>query len=167
MIPSGKIQKIRLKVFLFLKGNVHQPRVSGCLCWESSTCFTDTRSRRCWWCYQELTTLLWQFFVTVRRMQGCLLELRGRGVMGLSRYLKTMSCRNLTTLCSAPHSSLDQPLLPQGPTWRIEHCLHTAPQYNCYLFIHLKSAALLLFPAPRSCVCRMPSPGWVFSEVIS
>lgn len=107
------------------------------------------------------------FFVIVGRMQGCLLELRGRGVMGLSRYLKTMSCRNLTILCSAPHPSLDQPLLPQGPTWRIEHCLHTAPQYNCYLFIHLKSAALLLFPAPRSCVCRMPSPGCVFSEVIS
>lgn len=38
----------------------------------------------------------------------------------------------LPSTCWRIHPSVGQPPPPQGPTWWIEHCPHTAPKYKCY-----------------------------------
>lgn len=88
----------------------------------------------------------------VRRLQGCLLELRGRDVAGPREVPENHELLKFDhfVFCSSPcvdfiiHLSLDQPLVLQGPTWWIGHCPHAALKYKYYQFGHLESAVLSL-----------------------
>lgn len=109
----------------------------------------------------ELTVLLWRFLITVRRLQGCLPELRAWDVAGPQEVPKNHELLKFDhfVFCSSPcvsfiiHLSLDQPPLLQGPMWWRGHCAHAALKYKYYLFGHLKSAALSLTPTPNCSVC--------------